>query len=155
MGTNKKGEEMNIGEFCSSLNRRESGQEITKAEEAIAKENGWVVVFGYSDDVVEFRGAINDELGAGDVFITKDGTILEACHECDCAYCGYSEKKKHSVKLKCLWNESGDDGPAWEYSISIPHATFDVMEDGQVWCRGLVFAVKHIAEYCAPQKLTQ
>jgi hypothetical protein len=36
--------------------------EINKAEERQAKDAGLVVVFGYSDDGVELRGAIHDEV---------------------------------------------------------------------------------------------
>ena len=35
-------------------------------EERLAKENGLVVVFGYSDDNIELRGAINNEAGCFD-----------------------------------------------------------------------------------------
>ena len=31
--------------------------------------------------------------------------------------------------------------PAWTYMTDIPHATFDVMDDGELYCRGIVFAL--------------
>lgn len=48
------------------LNGREYGDEITREEEAMAKAHGLVVVFGYSDDNMEFCGAITDEVGCYD-----------------------------------------------------------------------------------------
>ena len=64
---------MNTKELAALLNGREYGSEISKAEEAQAKADGLVVVFGYSDDNVELRGAIHDEIGA------SQGTTLRIC----------------------------------------------------------------------------
>ena len=62
---------MTLKEFAKMLDGREYGGEITKEEEALAKELGFVVVFGYSDDNAELRGAIDDEIGC------FDGGVLE------------------------------------------------------------------------------
>jgi hypothetical protein len=35
----------------------------------------------------------------------------------------------------------GKDDTSWSYETDIPHATFDVLEDGEVYCRGIVFAL--------------
>jgi hypothetical protein len=43
------------------LNGREYGTEITSDEEAAARKCGLVVAFGAPDDLIEFRGAFNDE----------------------------------------------------------------------------------------------
>ena len=45
-----------LKEFANRLNGREYGQELTPAEAQRAKEAGIVVVFGASDDLMEFRG---------------------------------------------------------------------------------------------------
>jgi len=50
-------------ELAAKLNGREYGEEITDTEEIEAKKSGLVVIFGYSDDSAELRGAINDEIG--------------------------------------------------------------------------------------------
>ena len=62
---------MTLKEFAKMLDGREYLHEITKEEEALAKEFGFVVVFGYSDDNAELRGAIDDEIGC------YDGGVLE------------------------------------------------------------------------------
>lgn len=62
---------MTLKEFAKILDGREYLHEITKEEEALAKELGFVVVFGYSDDNAELRGAIDDEIGC------YDGGVLE------------------------------------------------------------------------------
>lgn len=136
---------MNIYEFARMLNGREVGNEITKEEVENAKENGLVVVFGYSDDNAEFRGAIDDEVGCYDgreVYITPDG-LLEEC-ECECKH--YLKAKEKSVKLEILWCENvcEIEDYAWTYKIDIPHAEFDILEDGEKWCRGIVFDIKDL-----------
>ena len=55
---------MEIKEFANLLNNREYKKEITKEEEKIAKENNLIVIFWYSDDNIELRWAINDEIWA-------------------------------------------------------------------------------------------
>ena len=56
---------ISLAEFAASLDGIEYLDERPEAW-AQAEKNGYVVVFGYSDDGVEFRGAISDELGAYD-----------------------------------------------------------------------------------------
>ena len=52
---------MDAKELAAKLNGREYCREITDEEVRQAKEAGLVVVFGASDDLIEFRGAIRDE----------------------------------------------------------------------------------------------
>ena len=35
---------------------------------------------------------------------------------------------------------------SWTYETPVPHATFDVMEDGDLFCRGLVIAVSDLPD---------
>ena len=53
---------MTIYEYAEALKWREMGNELTEEEEQKAKELGFVIVFAYSDDNSEFRGAIDDEV---------------------------------------------------------------------------------------------
>lgn len=131
---------MNVAEFAKKLNGREYLSEITKAEEKQAKELGFVVVFGYSDDTTEFRGAINDEISSfegAEIFINKDG-ILEYCEE-ECIH--YVRAKAESKSIKAIWNK---EGYSWIYSTFIKHSTFDILEDGEKYCKGIVFNLKDI-----------
>lgn len=69
---------MTAKEFAAKLTGREMDAEITKAEELEAEQNGLVVVYGFSDDLVEFRGAIDDEVGCyngGKILLTKTGVL--------------------------------------------------------------------------------
>ena len=131
---------MNIQEFAKMLDGNEMGREISKADAIRAKELGFVVVFGYSDDGAELRGAIDDEISCPDgrtVYLDNDGIF----HECESG-CRHACKAREKCKtIVAIWDK---DGYSWVYETDIPHATFDIMEDGQKYCRGTVFDVKSL-----------
>lgn len=87
---------MTLKEFAEKLNGTEyNGYPIFSKEDiGIAKENGFVIVTGASDDLMEFEGAVEDEAGCfdgGKVYISKNGVeedktknVINAVHEaCD------------------------------------------------------------------------
>lgn len=108
---------MTLKEFAAMLDGREYLHEITKEEEALAKELGFVVVFGYSDDNAELRGAIDDEIGC------FDGGKLEHKDLPDAIYAKWCDREINYL---------------WSYETSIPHETFRIYEDGDYWCVGIV-----------------
>ena len=108
---------MTLKEFAKILDGREYLHEITKEEEALAKELGFVVVFGYSDDNAELRGAIDDEIGC------YDGGILEHDDLPSVIYADWCPKD-----IDC----------SWSYGTSIPHENFNIYEDGELYCVGIV-----------------
>lgn len=108
---------MTCKEFAKMLDGREYMHEITKEEEALAKELGFVVVFGYSDDNAELRGAIDDEIG--------------------CFNGGKLEHKDLPDVIYAKWFDR-ESNYAWSYKTSIPHETFRIYEDGDYWCMGIV-----------------
>lgn len=99
-----------------------------------------VVVFGYSDDNAEFRGAIDDEIGCfngGFLRFMKDGF-----HWDDSAgeYVGCNI-------IEAVWcEEYTEDGKMipWIYKTDILHETFMIYEDGEPFCRGIVFSVNDL-----------
>lgn len=106
---------MTIFNFAEGLNGREYGSEITPFEEQRAKELGFVVVFGYSDDNAEFRGAIDDEVGCYD-----GGRIFE----------------KNGKYIDAIWC---DGEFTWTYDTNIPHSTFNIYDGEEKYCKGIVF----------------
>jgi hypothetical protein len=130
------------------LDGREVGDEINHEEELSAASNGLLVIFGYSDDNVELRGAINDEIGCyhgGDLFLHRKGALDVAGAE-DCVNCRKRmiSNKALCAKVELLWNK--EKPYLWTYRIhaKYPHATFDIMEDGEKFCRGIVIDVKDL-----------
>lgn len=91
-----------------------------------AKENDLVIVFGASDDLMEFRGAIDDE---ADCF---DGGTISFDES------GVDNHGTSSNEIEALWCK-GDI--AWKYETDISHETFNVMEDGEIYCLGIVFCI--------------
>jgi hypothetical protein len=133
---------MNKKELAALLNGREYGNEMDRADEFIAKENNLVVVFGRSDDLMEFRGAIDDELSAWEgttAHIVKSGLLANKCPEDDCPY--YEELKTYAQTITQIWVS---EGYSWVYETSIPHETFDILEDGEKYCRGIVFSLSEV-----------
>jgi len=133
-------------ELATKLNGREYGEEITPKEEAEAKASGLVVIFGASDDLMEFRGAINDETGVyegGIVYLNSDGLLSgpDCCDDPD--DCPFFKKEASKAKVvEAIWN---DGIYSWVYETKIPHATFDIMEDGEKYCRGIVLKLSEIS----------
>lgn len=96
-----------------------------------AIENNIVIVFGSSDDLIEFRGAIDDERGAyegGEYLVTYGGV------RCD--------EQPGKKNLKAIWHDEGN--PCFTYETKIAHKTFDVWEDGEKYCVGIVFDLKDV-----------
>lgn len=141
---------MTIKEFADGLNGREYGSEITDFEDKRAKELGYVVVFGYSDDNMEFRGAINDEIGCyngGEVHLSKDKIFApwDFCHSYDeDRPCELIELARKGCKvIESLWCDVTNDC-AWSYKTDIPHEIFNIYEDGRVFCKGIVFSTQSL-----------
>ena len=133
---------MDIFEFAEKLNRREYGNEITRQEQKEAEELSFVVVFGASDDLCEFRGAIDDEAGCydgGTIHFDKNG-IFEDC-DSDCKYALAAKGLCNIIEV--VW--CGEDDYSWTYKTDIPHATFDILEDGEKYCRGIIFEIDSLS----------
>jgi hypothetical protein len=136
-------------ELAALLNGRKRRNEITNQEEQQAKDAGLVVVFGCSDDLMEFRGAIYDEVGCydGGIAYFDEKGLLEI--ECDNEDCPYFEKIKNNAKtIEAIWCEEGEqekENPiSWTYKTDIPHSTFEIVEDNEIYCIGIVFSINDL-----------
>ena len=132
---------MDIKEFAKMLDNREYGYpQFTKEEIQIAKDNGFVIVYGASDDLMEFDGAITDEVGCfdggeawfdGKRITDTPTTVYDMC-------------------IKALWcdDDIKDEKGGlitWTYKTDIPHETFMIYEEGrESYCRGIVFRIEDV-----------
>ena len=135
---------MTRDELAAILTGREYRKEITKDEAHAAAEVGLVVVYGASDDLMEFDGAISEELGAYDgttAYLNADGLLNNECADEDCPY--FEKQREKAATIKALW--CAEDGYSWTFETDIPHATFEIVEDGEPYCRGIVFALADVA----------
>ncbi len=133
-------------QLAERLNGRETLKEMSKDEQQEAAQNGLVVVFGYSDDGCEFRGSINDEVGAYDyteIRFTKNGKFYP--NDMD-EHAKFMEdhgmlESFNSKFCNMIIAKFGDNVSdySWTYETDIPHTSFDIMEGGTKYCRGIVF----------------
>lgn len=129
---------MTVEEFAAKLDGRQYGNEITEDEAILARNLDFLVVFGESDDLAELRGAI-------------DG-------ECDCFEGGVLKRGGgHTLPIKAVWCPEGRNC-SWAYETDLPHAEFKIMEEGEVYCYGIVCALNGSATmyrcpFCGEDKL--
>lgn len=122
---------------------------ITEKAKTLMAGTDLVVVIGASDDLMEFRGAINDEVGCwkgGVVYLDGYGLIENDCDDHECPY--FLKLCKKASFVHALW--CYEPGISWTYKTDIPHATFNIMEDGDIYCRGIVFNLSDAKEVKAP-----
>lgn len=145
---------MNKEQFAELLNGRQYREEITESEEQLAKENDLIIVFGYSDDNIEFRGLIYDEIPAYDgaeMFIATPGTEIivdedeETYQKAKSLTAVRLNQRRVNEKnfVEAIWSPDELDC-SWLIRADIPHATFDIMEDGELFCRGIVLSKSDI-----------
>lgn len=128
---------MDAKELAGLLNGRGYLDEISRGECIAAKEAGLVVVFGQSDDLCELRGAVDDEIGCydgGTIYLDADGVFQSDCEDTSCKLMDRHLKTCRTIEI--CW---GEDGYSWIYKTDIPHETFEIMDDGEKYCRGMVF----------------
>jgi hypothetical protein len=135
-------------ELAKQLNGREYGSETTRTDINHARAHGLVIVYGASDDLMELEGAIEDEGGCyegGEFLIDSEGLLPDRDDidlDDDDELEEWVTRRKKAKKLTAV--RFGEGQPAWSYETDIPHATFDIKEDGEVYCRGIVFSVDSI-----------
>lgn len=130
---------MTAEKLVEMLDGRQYGTEITDDEINLAKNNDLVVVFGASDDLMEFRGAIDDEIDCFDggkayvngynVYpdnLTDKGEPIGEYFAINAVWCPYN--------MEC----------DWAYFTSIPHTDFKIYEDDELYCVGIVFDIKDV-----------
>lgn len=124
-------------EIAAQLNGSEYPLRISKDISEAAKLAGVVIVYGASDDLMEFDGAIHDEIDCyegGTAYLTKDGLLQNDCESEECPH--FEKLKTGSSFIDADWDTYGY---TWTYRTKIPHVTFEIVEDGEKYCRGIVF----------------
>ena len=127
---------------AAALNGNQYAEEWWKELWAEMKSAGLVAVFGASDDLVELRGAIDNEIPAYQgttFFVEEKGLVENGCEHGD----GCPNWTQRGTPVKALWGPEGIEGdPSWAFATEIPHVTFDIMDKDELYCRGIVFALK-------------
>ncbi|CAM3899349.1 hypothetical protein CCOS865_02166 [Pseudomonas reidholzensis] len=134
-------------ELAAQLNGLEYPTRIPGTLIIAAQSAGLVILCGASDDLMEFYGARREEIGCYDggmAFVDADGVLPDRdCVDGDEEVAEYVHRQKSAKTIEALWSK--EDGYSWTYKTDIPHATFEVVEDGAPYCRGIVFALADAA----------
>lgn len=135
---------MELKEFAAMLNGREHQYpQFSKEELQIAKDNGIVIIYGNSDDLMEIEGAVLDE---ADVF--EGGKVhIQLPYENSGQIIGggvvagnNGQSNVMCVEARWCFDKTEDNKTIpWTYYTSVPHEEFDILEDGEIYCRGIVF----------------
>lgn len=136
-------------EIAAALNGTEYGNDFPADVVARAKANRIVIAYGHSDDLLELDGFDRDEVDAYDgttVAFNSAGMIKPECDDDDCPH----EKRRFDAgaKLELAWNDGGDPC-AWTFETKIPHSKFDILEDGELFCIGVVFSLDDLGQEAA------
>lgn len=132
-------------EIAAILDGMEYGEGIKEQDREYAKVNGVVIVSGASDDLMELDGAIQEEVGCygeNKAYLDKNGLIVNKCDNEDCPY--FQEKLLSAKVITAIWDSEGyawSEGYSWIYETEIPHETFEILENGETYCRGIVFSM--------------
>jgi hypothetical protein len=143
---------MTVKEWAEKLNGREYAVETTQEEEKQMKEDGVIAAFGASDDLLEFRGVLDDEFGVyegGTALLYRDNKTVGLFIEEDNEESAEFNRKQIAkmLKVKAIWCPKDEDNEvyaSWEIETAIPHDHFDIMEDGEIYCRGIVFRAEDV-----------
>ena len=148
-------------ELAALINGREYRDEVTPEIIQNAKENNLVIVFGASDDLMELRGAIDDEIGCYDggfIKVHKQGILsnFDRLLENEAEESDFEEyfKYRDSAKeIEAVWgtNEASELEYSWVYRTEIPHACFDIVEGNEKYCKGIVFSLNDLASAPIPE----
>lgn len=153
---------METKRLAEILNGREyRDHDVTPEHEQVAKAENMVIITGYSDDNIEMRGAISDEVGAydgKDFHIDHKGNILEAWddfqQDFEADFIGDTGRVLNELYKNYLLentiNVSGKfdhEGYSWYIDLIEPkegleYSYFDLMEDGEKHTRGIVVKLK-------------
>lgn len=134
---------MNAKELAAILTGREYPLKLANGEVAQATASGLVVVYGESDDLMEFAGAISDEIGCydgGTAYLNNVGLLQNDCDNDECPH--FEKMKDKAATITAMWCEEA--GYSWTYETAIPHETFEIVEDGNTYCRGIVFSLADV-----------
>jgi hypothetical protein len=119
----------------------------------LARENKLVIAYGASDDLLELDGAIHDE-----AYLPYDGQAIRFDTEGFIPEWDNLEKEleeevreyfrrvddSNLAEITVLENANGY---YFSYETDLPHATFEMVEDGEKYCRGIVFELAEVGGF--------
>jgi hypothetical protein len=124
--------DITLKEFAAMLHGRDRQPHLSPDERLLAEQKGYVIVYGDSDDRVEFEGAIKEEgytnpllrdCPAGVLALSENGTLLD---EDSALYIECIAENRNIINVFYC----SKDGLNWAFESSIPHETFLTYDGG-------------------------
>ena len=128
----KENANITIKEFAAMLHGRDRQPNMSQNELLLAKQRGFVVVYGDSDDRVEFEGAIREEgntnplpwvCPAGVLALSENGELLDEDSD---LYAEYVKDNRNVITVYYCCK----DNLNWVFETDIPHETFLTYDGG-------------------------
>jgi tRNA G10 N-methylase Trm11 len=140
---------MNAKELAEKCNGVDINNFPTEEIEQLAKDNGLVIIYGASDDLMELCGSIDDEFGCydgGTALIDKQGLVpdWDEISEDEEEAKKYFERKKTCKEITSIWCSGDYD---WMYKTEMPHETFVLTDDNnetKTYCQGIIFSINDL-----------
>lgn len=112
------------------------GDGIPKAIQEEAASGSLIICYGYSDDLIEFRGAIDDEGGCydGGIVTFNNGGISQ-------------DERELEYKIEAIWcpkNAAGVAYSEWDYKAEFPMYNFNIYDGNNLYCVGKVFSLEDV-----------
>jgi len=139
-------EKLTKEELAKKLTGNQYRDEISDELNEQARESGLLVIYGGSDDLLYLSGVGNDEIGCyggGELIIVENGAgyIADELSDIEDKQILLAFTRSYAVgnTVNAIWC---DIQPySWAYETTLPHATFDIMEDDEKYCRGIVIDI--------------
>lgn len=145
---------MTSKELAELLNGRQYRKETTPEIIQLAKDNGLVIVYEYLHSITDFEGAISERIDSfegGKIYFNKDGSNFTDVN--GMAFLTYHKDKDEpdANMVESVWDENEKimhEGTglyySWTFKTEVPHETFDIFDEGDPYCRGIVFSVNDL-----------
>lgn len=142
---------MTATELAALLDGREYPLEMNDLSET-ARDSGLMVIYGDSDDLIELDGFVRDEVDCwegGTFRVDRSGFLpdFDQISHDEEEIKSWQSRKEGAREITAIW---GRNDISWQYKTSIPHVTFRIMEDGDVYCRGIVFSLDGLVQEATP-----
>jgi len=144
-----------LKKWAEKLDGREYLNELTEEEEKEALQDNVLIVYGYSDDDLELRGIIDDEIGAWNGtsiyigrknnkltwrFIQKENDYMDHDDEEEYDLTGFKKCGTIIAEFAPI-NEKEEVYATWSITTDMKHEKFNIMEDGELFCSGVVISL--------------
>jgi hypothetical protein len=124
-------------ELAQLLNGK-TKNEISKSIQELAQAHGLVIVYAYSGDCSVFCGYID----SGDEIIWNRYPITFKKEKS--YFAPQNNNICNVINIKRCIEFKNETIIPWGYETTIPHEKFNLMEDGEVFCLGIVFSINDL-----------